>query len=87
MDIFALNSLLIVCVFRLSDTRAPAALALIQYFKPLSGRTFMQKWKCLCEFFTFIDKDMTVNWTFLRWGRTRICQSAWQGKHYVNALT
>ncbi len=24
----------------------------------------MQKWKCLCEFVTFIDKDMIVNRMF-----------------------
>ncbi len=24
----------------------------------------MQKWKCLCEFVTFLDKDMTVNKVF-----------------------
>ncbi len=45
-----------------------------------NGRTFMQKWKCSHEFLTFIEKDMTVNLKFLRWGRTRICQSAWQDK-------
>ncbi len=84
MDIFALHILLIVSlsVFRLFDARARARPALILYFKlnSLSGRTFMQKWKCSCESVTFIDKDMTVNWTFLHWGRTRICQRAWQGK-------
>ncbi len=76
MDIFVLNSLLMVSlsVFRLSAcVHAPAAPALIRYFKL---NTACQDGP-LCEFVTFIDKDMTVNWKFLRWGRT---QSAWQGK-------
>ncbi len=40
----------------------------------------MQKFKCLHEFVTFTDKDMTINGKFLRWAHTRIYQSAWQDK-------
>ncbi len=77
MDIFVLNSLLMVSlsVFRLSARVHRRSFGILNLTQPVRTQDGP-----LCEFVTFIDKDMTVNWKFLRWGRTRMCQSAWQGK-------
>ncbi len=90
MDIFVLNSLLIVslAVFRLSArVHAPAAPALIRYFNlTQTVRTDLYaKMEMLTWIVTFIDKDMTVNESFCSEDAHACVKAPDRASHYANA--
>ncbi len=46
----------------------------------------MQKWKCLRESVTFIDKDMAINGTFCTEDAQASVKEPDRASHYANAL-